>query len=230
LIGDDAAEAFVLEHFEDNPRLLRVFMGLKNPGMKSDLLRYLILSIKGGVYSDIDTVNLKNIRLWVPEKYQKDTRVVIGVEFDRLDGSNWDEVHPDLQFCQWTIAATPGHNLFSYMAESVVLALERFTQTRQTTYSEFNFSASDVMQLTGPAAWTDVVFRQLHQYERDLTSLRSLSGLTEPKLVGDILILPIDGFGMGQPHSNSTTDGTIPETALVQHKFRGTWRHEHRPR
>ena len=194
--------------------------------MKSDLLRYLILSIEGGVYADIDTVNLKSIGQWVPEKYRKDTRVVIGVEFDRLDGPNWVQVHPDLQFCQWTIAASPGHALFSSMVESVISELQVFTKSQQTTFSELNVSVSEVMQLTGPAAWTDIVFRQLQQYESDVTSLRNFSGLIEPRLVGDILILPIDGFGMGQPHSDSTNDGSIPSDALVRHQFRGSWRHE----
>lgn len=99
-------------------------------------------------------------------------------------------------------------------------------EERQKEFSELNFSSSDIMQLTGPAAWTDAVFWQLQQYELDLKSLRNLSGITEPRLVGDILILSIDGFGMGQPHSNSIANGSIPENALVQYKFRGSWRHE----
>jgi alpha 1,6-mannosyltransferase len=230
LVGDEGAEAFVLQHFKNNKTLLRIFKELKNTGMKSDLLRYMILSIEGGVYSDIDTVNLKPIDLWVPTEYRKDVRAVIGVEFDRLDGSNWGDVHPDLQFCQWTISVTPGHVLLSYMVEWVVSALENFSKERQISYSEFNVSSTDVMHLTGPIAWTDVVFRRLQQYDPGLTSLRNLSGLTEPRLVGDILLLPIDGFGMGQLHSKSTNDGSVPEDALVQHKFRGSWRHGNRSR
>ncbi|KAJ5192028.1 uncharacterized protein N7498_011013 [Penicillium cinerascens] len=225
LVGDKGAESLVRQHFMGNPTLLRIFRELQNTGMKSDLLRYLILSKQGGVYSDIDTVNLKPIDQWVPEGYQKNVRVVIGVEFDRLDGGNWGEVHPDLQFCQWTIAATPGHPLFSYMIDWVISALEIFMEGRQTTFSELKVKSAEVMKMTGPAAWTDAVFRQLQQYEPDLTSLRNLSGLVQPRLIGDILIFPIDGFGMGQPHSNSTRDGSIPEEALVQHKFRGSWRH-----
>jgi alpha 1,6-mannosyltransferase len=228
LVGDEGADALVRQYFQGNSTLMRLFKELKNTGMKSDLLRYLILSVKGGVYSDIDTVNLKPIELWVPEKYKPDARVVIGVEFDRLDGSNWGEVHPDMQFCQWTIAATPGHPLFSDMVDWVVTALQVFTNEKNTTFSELHVSSSEVMRLTGPSAWTDVVFRRLQHFQLDIVSLRDLSGLTEPKLVGDILLLPIDGFGMGQSHSNSTNDGSIPEDALVQHKFRGSWRHEER--
>lgn len=104
--------------------------------------------------------------------------------------------------------------------------LEMLAEERQKEFSELKLSSSDIMQSTGPAAWTDAVFWQLQRYEPDLKSLRNLSGITEPRLVGDILILPIDGFGMGQPHSNSTANGSIPENALVQHKFRGSWRHE----
>jgi alpha 1,6-mannosyltransferase len=39
-----------------------------------------------------------------------------------------------------------------------------------------------------------------------------------------MLVLTIDGFGMGQPHSNSTNDGSIPAAALVKHLFKGSWR------
>ncbi|KAJ5813083.1 hypothetical protein N7447_010106 [Penicillium robsamsonii] len=227
LVGDEGAEALVHQHFQGNPTFLRIFRELKNTGMKSDLLRYMILSVKGGVYTDTDTINLKPIDLWVPEEYQEHTRVVLGVEFDRLNGSIFDEdLHPDMQFCQWTIAATPRHPIFDQMVDWAVTALQNFTIARGTTFSELHANTSEVMELTGPSAWTDVVFRQLQQYQPDLLSLTDLSGLKEPRLVGDILILPIDGFGMGQRHSNSTNDGTIPTQAYVQHKFRGSWKHD----
>lgn len=80
------------------------------------------------------------------------------------------------------------------------------------------------MNSTGPAAWTDAVFEQIQMVDPNITDLRNLSGMAEPRLYGDILVLPIDGFGMGQIHSNSTSDGTIPEAALIRHMFRGSWR------
>ena len=224
LMGHEGAEDFIQQHFKEHPTLFKITRELKNTGMRSDLLRYLVLSIKGGVYSDIDTEALKPIDSWVPERYRRATRVVVGIEFDRLDGSNWGEVHPDLQFCQWTIAATPAHPLFTHMADFVISALETFATEHNTTFANLKASSSDVMRLTGPAAWTDAVFWYLQRMEPELTSVRDFSGLTEPRLVGDVLILPIDGFGMGQQHSNSTHDGSVPEGALVRHKFRGSWR------
>ena len=32
-------------------------------------------------------------------------------------------------------------------------------------------------------------------------SYLNITGMTEPRLFGDVLVLPIDGFGAGQPHS-----------------------------
>lgn len=226
LVGDDGAEEITLQHFKENPTILKIFRELKNTGMKSDLLRYMLLFIEGGVYSDIDTVNLKPIDSWVPEEHRKHVRVVIGIEFDRLDGDDESEVHPDLQFCQWTIAAAPRHPLFDHMIKGVVTALNTSAMAKDVPFSQLSATSSEVMKLTGPAAWTDAVFRQLQWYDPSFTSLRNLSGLSEPLLVGDMMILPIDGFGMGQEHSNSTHDGSTPPTALVKHKFRGSWRHE----
>lgn len=224
LVSDDGAQDFVRKHYQTNPTLLSLFTDLKNTGMKADLIRYLILWVEGGVYSDIDTRAHQPIDRWVPPLYQKDARVVVGVEFDRLDGNDWIEVHPDMQFCQWTMAATPGHRVFRRMIDQAIAGLERFASERNTTFAEIEVTGNDVMQLTGPAAWTDVIFQQLREYDPELRSLRDLSGLKEPILIGDILILPIDAFGMGQAHSGSTSDGTVPKDALVQHFFWGSWR------
>ncbi len=49
--------------------------------------------------------------------------------------------------------------------------------------------------------------------------------MTEPRLFGDVLILPITSFGAGLPHSNA---GNIDdEAALVQHLFAGSWKGDH---
>ncbi|KAJ5273303.1 hypothetical protein N7478_008428 [Penicillium angulare] len=230
LVGNEKYEKIVDRHFKRDQSSRAIFKTLGNYGMKSDLFRYLILFEEGGVYSDIDTINLKSVELWIPEKYRKDARILIGIEFDRLDGGDWSEVHSDLQFCQWTIAAAPGHILFKHMIQWSLSALNKYAVDKGIAFTDMKVSSSEVMRLTGPAAWTDAVFRQLQYYDDELTTLRNLSGLSEPRLIGDILILPIDGFGMGQSHSNSTHDGSIPEGALVQHGFRGLWKHESKKR
>ncbi|KAI0813521.1 hypothetical protein GGR55DRAFT_634851 [Xylaria sp. FL0064] len=226
LVGQREADYFINTHFSGDAKILGAWQALKNPGVKSDLLRYLMLFIEGGVYTDIDTEALKPIDLWVPEEYRDRANVVIGIEWDQLDGGPWAEIPHRLQFCQWTIAAAPGHPLFMKMAYHTLHALERLAADHNTTLENLELSSVEVMMSSGPASWTDVVLEELKEIDHNVTDVTDFSGMkpTGPRLYGDILILTIDGFGMGQPHSNSTNDDTIPEAALLRHKFRGSWR------
>ncbi|KAK7969947.1 alpha-1-6-mannosyltransferase Och1 [Apiospora saccharicola] len=240
LMSLNAADRFVKTQFAANWTVRRTYQQLRNPGLKSDLLRYLILSAEGGVYTDTDTVAFKPVDRWVPEEFRDRARVVVGLEFDKLDGPNWVDIPHDLQtdptrarphtnnpgsqFCQWTIAAAPGHPLFTRMVDRAITSLKETAAKHETTVAALQATSFETMNSTGPAAWTDVVFEQIQLANPSVKSLRDLSGMTEPRLYGDILVLPINAFGMGQPHSNSRHDGTIPPDALLQHNFRGSWR------
>lgn len=97
LVGSEGADDFVKAHFAGNSSILETYDALQNPGLKSDMLRYLLLYIKGGVYADTDTVCLKPIDKWIPKQYRNRTRVVVGLEFDKLDGPNWSDIPHDVQ-------------------------------------------------------------------------------------------------------------------------------------
>lgn len=218
-------EEFVYKHFSDQPKLLDTYNKLPNVGMKSDLLRYLVLSVEGGVYTDTDTVCLKPIDKWIAPGIEREkVKVIVGIEFDRRDGGGWVDISHWVQFCQWTIAAAPGHPLFMKMAERVMFSANLLAETHQVPLEKVAPTSFEVMNSTGPAAWTDVVFEQLQLHNKSMTDTKDLSFMDGPKLFGDILVLPIDGFGMGQKHSKSTHDGSIPEDAYVKHLFRGSWR------
>lgn len=224
LVGRKGGNEFVQHRFANQPRIVEAYKSLSNVGMKSDLLRYLILDVEGGVYTDIDTVSLKPIDVWVPSSLRDQVRLIVGIEFDQRDGGGWADISHWVQFCQWTIAAAPGHPVFRKMAARVLQSLDELSETYGLPVDQLDVTSFAVMNSTGPAAWTDVVFEQLQEYDPALNTTQDLSFMTAPTLYGDILILPIDGFGMGQPHSDSTNDGTIPEAALVKHLFRGSWR------
>lgn len=156
-------------------------------------------------------------------------RAVVGIEFDQLDGEPWPGLGDEpshmthvIQFCQWTLAATPGHPLFTKMVHETVGAIQKLAAAKESTISQLSPTGYEVISTTGPAAWTDVVFRYHQTADASLESLRQLSNMTEPRLIGDVLVLTIDGFGMGQPHSQSTNDGSIPKSALIKHNFRHT--------
>ncbi|KAI0020912.1 initiation-specific alpha-1,6-mannosyltransferase [Xylariomycetidae sp. FL0641] len=224
LVGTTGGGAFVDRHFSNHPTITSVYHQLKNVGLKSDFLRYLLLSINGGVYSDIDTYAHKPIDQWLSPDLRHHVRLIVGIEFDRRGGVVWAEIPHYVQFCQWTIAAAPNHPVFPRMVDRVLSSLDELQQTYGRNLADLHPTSFEVLNSTGPAAWTDVVFSLLQEADPRLDSLEDLSGMTEPRLFGDILILPIDGFGMNQPHSHSTNDGTVPEMALVEHHFHGSWR------
>jgi alpha 1,6-mannosyltransferase len=228
LINKEKGDAFVQRHFADRPDIVTMYKQLPNTGMKSDLLRYLILDVEGGVYTDIDTVALKPISKWVPSDLQDKVRLIVGIEFDRLDGSPWADISHEVQFAQWTIAAAPGHPVFPTMVSRVLRSVRLLSEEHGVPVHELTPGSFEVMNSTGPAAWTDVVFEQLQEYDPALRSTADLSFMTSPKLIGDILVLNIDGFGMGQGHSGATNDGSVPELALAKHLFKGSWRGDDR--
>jgi hypothetical protein len=193
-------------------------------GMKSDLLRYLILSVEGGVYSDIDTVAIRPVDAWIPRYLRDRIRLVVGIEFDKRDGPNWADIPHDLQFCQWTIAAAPGHPVFTRMVERILDSLDDLSEQHGVPVSEITPGSFEVMNSTGPAAWTDVVFETLQGFDSSLNETKDLSFMEKSRVFGDVLVLTIDGFGMGQVHSASTNDGSIPPDALIKHQFWGSWR------
>lgn len=226
LVGRQWGDSYVQRRFAQaaDKDLVDTYLAIGNHGLKSDLLRYLLLYNEGGVYSDIDTIAMKPIEAWIPRPLRDAAKLVVGVEFDRRDGGMWSEIPHDLQFCQWTIAAAPGHPVFRAMADQALASLHELAVAYNTTTAELKPTSFETMNSTGPAAWTDVVFGQIQQARPDITTLANLSRIQEPQLYGDILVLGIDGFGMGQPHSGATNDGSIPDAALVKHLFRGSWR------
>lgn len=188
--------------------------------MAGDFLRYLLLALEGGVYSDMDTSLLKPIRDWVPEKFKSQTRAVVGIEFDQR-GGGWGMSY-EVQFCQWTIASSPGHPLLWAMVSRIAANVVTLARLRHTSLWKLEFSDRDVLDITGPAAWTAEVYKALSDSVGEAVYWHNVTGLIEPRLFGDVLVLPINAFGTGQAHSGSARDGS--EDALVRHHFGGSWR------
>lgn len=225
LVSSQGADDFVKKHYSGRPRILRTFQDLRFPIFRADLLRYMLLEIEGGIYTDVDTTALKPIRDWIPPRFQQKTRAVVGIEYDQLN-----EKHPShgfgerMSFCQWTLAASPGHSMMKRIVEAVVQALHDIAHEAGSTISALEVPDDQVGSVTGPGIWTRVVFESLSATTNTIVTHANITGLQEPTLFGDILILPIDGFGTGQPHSGSNPDNA--DSALVRHQWKMSWRHE----
>jgi alpha 1,6-mannosyltransferase len=222
IVTQHSAESYVRERFSERPDIVEVFTDLQDPILRADMIRYLLLLEEGGLYSDLDTKSLKPIDDWIPPEYQAMVNVVIGIEYDKLDGERWVDWTLDLQFSTWTILAKPRHALFEYTVEKVIRGLKNLALSQDTTVSNVKLSINQVLDITGPAMFTQSVFEVLSYCTGATFSWSNVTNLKAPLLVSDILILPITSFGNGQSHSNS--GGPNEDGALVQHLFKGSWK------
>jgi alpha 1,6-mannosyltransferase len=124
-----------------------------------------------------------------------------------------------VQFCQWTLAAAPSHPAMWKMVDNILEEVQN--RPYKTPPPNVEYSDDEVLNITGPAAWTPVVFDFLSQAVGARVDWRNLTGMISPRLYGDILVMPINAFTSGVPHSGSV-DGS-PD-ALVTHSFGGSWR------
>lgn len=223
-MGPRRADAFVNKTFAHRPDLVSTYHSLRNTGMKSDWLRYMILWHEGGVYSDSDTVALRPIDTWVPESLRDRVRLVVGFEWDRR-GGGWRGYRYEVQFAQWTFASAPGHPVFERLLNASLGKLEDLRAMHgMAELPQIKPENKQVLNTTGPWIWTETVFGLMQEQDPSLKSLKELSGMERPRLYGDILLLPIDAFALGRPHSGSTNDGSIPKNALAKHLMDNSWK------
>ena len=222
LMRSKGADEFVRKHYADRPDVLEPFLQLKLPVLRSDLLRYMLLESEGGVYSDLDTVVVRSVRDWIPRGMRSKVRAIIGVEYDQLDGEPYHGMSERIQFCQWTMAASRGHPIMQKVVKKVVAALNETAVSTATTIADFSPSDHEVLKVSGPIIWTHAVMEGLSEATGTAVSYLNITGMTEPRLFGDILVLPIDAFGGGQVHSNSTREG--PGDFFVRHQWKGFWK------
>lgn len=189
--------------------------------LRADFLRYLALALEGGIYSDMDTSLVRPIGDWVPEQFRNETRLIVGLESDSsppVKGTTYE-----VQFCQWTLASGPDHPTMWTMLDRILTKVRKL----KVGILGDKLSDKDVLGITGPAAWTEVVFEHLNQVAgtgvgQPRITWETLTGMTEPQLYGDTLVLPIDGFATGVPHSHASTSKS--KQTLIQHQFQGQWR------
>ncbi|QRW14891.1 glycosyltransferase family 32 protein [Ceratobasidium sp. AG-Ba] len=176
---------------------------------RADLLRYLLVMVDGGIYSDFDTIRLKPISRWGQDaefngpELSNPPSLVVGIEADAL-AQVLATSDPDLpmDFCSVTNVTNK--------AEGKQTGGEALNETEPVS----------VMEWTGPGVFTDAVVRYLAA-KHNLT-WPALKGLRRPLRIGDMTVLPVTGFspGVGMFGAGETTD----REAMVHHMFAGSWK------
>ncbi|OAA43726.1 Glycosyltransferase, DXD sugar-binding motif protein [Metarhizium rileyi] len=216
--GAHAAVARLLDYGPQYENATRTFQAMSRRVMRGDFLRYLLLALEGGIYSDTDTELVRPLHRWVPEENRQQAKLVIGLECDQSPPV--PRTTYEVQFAQWTMAGQKGHPVFWAMVDKILDLVAK--RTLERAGEDVSFSDNEVLGITGPAGWTEVIYEHLSKEAgRDVTWL-DLHGMREPRLFGDTLVLPIDAFGTGLRHSQASRKTT--EQTMVMHYFAGAWR------
>jgi mannosyltransferase OCH1-like enzyme len=214
---DLSADVYVRETFTDRPDIIEVYTSLTIPILKADMLRYLLLWAEGGVYFDLD-VSCEDTPIldWIPDEYKNVTNLVVGWEFDMGWGDNlWRE------FASWTMLARPGLPHMAQVVDDIIEDVGLKSSEHNVTIAELNMEMiGDVVDITGPRRMTSGIFKSLSRMLNRTVDAEDSQELLEPKLIGDVLILPGFSFALS---SNAYEEG-LETPALVVHHYAGSWK------
>ncbi|KAL8993534.1 MAG: hypothetical protein Q9169_006270 [Polycauliona sp. 2 TL-2023] len=221
-LTDGSAETYVKDHFPVQSKIRQTYLGLSDYIMRADLIRYLALLQDGGVYNDLDVGCLRPIELWIPPALKANTSVVLGIEVDNEMGPDKSKL---FELVNWTIMSRRNAPFMQFLVDRVMDNLEKAATRHNTTLSALQPKRQEVIDVTGPAALTQAAFEYLSDKTQSTIDMHNFTKMRRPKLVADILILPINAFGAGHQVQWSGTDED--GSALVHHYFAGSWKTDH---
>jgi mannosyltransferase OCH1-like enzyme len=223
VLTDQNDMAYVDAHFGphgfNRPDIVYVYRELTARIIKADLLRYLVMYVEGGVYTDIDVEALRSVEKFIPARYdERDIDMVIGVEIDQPEFHS----HPILgkkcmSFCQWTFMCKPHLPVMMRLVENIIQWLKEVAVKQNVPLAEIQLDFDEVISGTGPSAFTKAILAEMSEREGREVNWDPFHALTESKLVGGILVLTVEAFAAGQGHSDSGNHNA--KQALVKHHY-----------
>lgn len=124
------------------------------------------------------------------------------------------------QICQWTLASAPGHPIFAAALHAIHSRLAALGPLGRAA-----LNISQVVEVTGPAAFTDAVDSHIVALGHDWRELLGrMAG--RPAQLGDLCLLPITAFSPGVGHMGAGS--VLDPQAAVQHLFKGSWTNQRR--
>lgn len=229
VLTDEIMENYVRDHFhETQPELEELFLEVEDYILRSDLIRYLVMLADGGVYNDLDVGCEKPISTWIPKKFEDTAGILLGVEVDNKygpDGRTFTNGEDLFELVNWTIMSKPNQPFLWFLVHRVMDNIKSLAASRKQAISEMIPTIPDVLVTTGPAALTTAFF----DYASSLTGMnvtyKNFTKITEPQIVGEVVILPIQAFGAG--HQVQWAGLKQDGSQLVHHYFAGSWKGDH---
>lgn len=234
LFNDDTAYATIKHLYRHVPEVVAAYEAMPEVILKMDFFRYLILFAKGGVYADVDTFPLQPVPNWIPENVSPtELGLIVAVGLDSTS-ANWrQQSHRRLEFGNFVIQSKPGHPV---LRETIAHITDR-TLNDLKTATDGDLAAAHlqgspqqnmltISRWTGSGVWTDTVLKYLNDYVQSsvyqAVTWKEFHNLDTPKLVGDVLVLPLKSFASEHeiPKDNKISD----PLAFVKHYSAGIWK------
>lgn len=163
-----------------------------------------------------------------------DVELIVGLEIDEpnwtaADMRRW-KVKRRFQITNWAFASKPGS---AALRHAIVMAASRYVAFTLSRGASCAITNHDVLELSGPGLFTDAIDDYLQTTAN--VSLKSASGISEPRRIGSILVLPVTAFASGQRHSGSRDfndpgaclnhffSSSVPMRSTLTHA-EGSWR------
>jgi alpha 1,6-mannosyltransferase len=191
---DATMDLFVKDHVE--AEFYDLYTKFVNPVLRADFFRYLVVYELGGVYSDIDTICRRPVDNWHDQR--DNVNMILGIEW----------LMTDFQIVQWTFAAKAKNPILG----KVVEAIKKYSFDKMKNGTFFDFDNMEVLYWTGPKIWTNVVLEYWKE-EGLLKDWNEFRGMKSGRMIGDTLLLPIEGFNSGEKN----------EEMRVQHLYWSSW-------
>ncbi|KAI5956815.1 och1 [Candida jiufengensis] len=237
IFNDDTTHTMIKYLYKQIPEVIETFENLPEVILKMDFFKYLILFAKGGVYADIDTFPIQPIPNWTPENVSPlDIGMIIAIETDS-NSPNWrqDSVKR-LEFGQFVIQAKPGHPILREIIAEIIetTRLKKIESMSSSTDGQLkligntNQKSKQISQWTGSTIWTEVIFKYFNDYI--LSSVfqkvtwKAFHELTTPKLVSDILVLPVNSFASDIDIEKDGGKKIDDHLAFVKHYSAKIWK------
>ena len=203
----------------NRPDIVYMYRSLTARIVKADLLRYLVMYVEGGVYTDIDVEALRPLDKFIPDRYsERDINMIIGVEIDQPEFKDHSILGPKSQsFCQWTFMAKPRLPVMLRLINNIMTWLEELARRQGVGISEISLDFDEVISGTGPSAFTTAILAEMSAAAGRPISWDNFHALSESKVVGGVLVLTVEAFAAGQGHSDSGNHNA--RTALVKHHY-----------
>ena len=223
-------ESYVKEHFNvSHPHIVELYFEVQDYIVRLDLIRYLFLWLEGGVYNDLDVSCEKPIRTWLPSQYHDSASLVLGVQIDNMfgpDGRTFNGGTFLFELVNWTIMAKPNHPFMWFIIQRQLENLKNMAASRGQHISKLTYSTQDVLSVAGPAALTKAFLDWASNVTDSTVTGQNFTKMTEPRLIEDVVILPIQAFGAGHQVEWAKMEPANGKE-LVHHYFAGSWRTDH---